>query len=113
MRRWHLFFLCFAIIVGASSTAMAASIAERVNLAHQRIEQGIRSGALTREEAYRLKEEFSRVRYDESRARADGHLDHHERVRLVQELDRLERHISQLKHNNERRRPGWDGRRRD
>lgn len=112
MRKWSFLALCFALVVSVSSTAMAATITERVDFAHQRIEHGIRSGALTREEAHRLREEFFRIRRDEDRARADGHLDHRERERLNAELDRLERHISYLKHNDERRGSSWDGRRR-
>ncbi|MES2949103.1 MAG: hypothetical protein V4858_11235 [Pseudomonadota bacterium] len=41
--------------------------------------------------------------HDENRARADGHLNHWERERLDRELDRLGRHISYLKHNEEQR----------
>ncbi len=106
---------CFAVLLGLGATAaMAATIADRVDFAQRRIEQGIRSGTLTREEAHRLQEEFSRVRYDENRARADGHLDYRERMRLDRELDRLERHISYLKHNEEQRgnRGGGQGGRR-
>ena len=91
----------FAVLfLGVVSVAAAESIDERVNYAHRRIQQGIESGALTREEAHRLREEFSQIRRDEARFRADGHLGHGERERLNRELDRLERHISNLKHNN-------------
>jgi septal ring factor EnvC (AmiA/AmiB activator) len=93
-----------AFILGASTAAMAASIGERVNFAQQRIEQGIRSGSLTRDEASRLRDELNRVRHDESRAMRDGRLDRSERERLNTELARLERHISQLKNNDEQRR---------
>jgi len=87
------------LLMGLASAAIAATIGERIDRAHQRIEQGVRSGALNRREANRLREEFNRVRHDEARARADGHLDRRERERLDHELDRLERHISRLKHN--------------
>jgi polyhydroxyalkanoate synthesis regulator phasin len=82
---------------------MAATIGERIDIAQQRIEQGIRSGSLTRDEARRLKDEFNRVRHDEARALADGRLDRRERERLHEELARLERHISRLKNNDDRR----------
>jgi septal ring factor EnvC (AmiA/AmiB activator) len=97
--------LLLGLALGFSTLTFAATISERINIAHQRIEQGIRSGALTRDEARRLKDEFSRVRHDEARAKSDGRLDRRERERLDQELNRLERHISQLKHNgvNQRR----------
>lgn len=91
-------------LMGLASGALAASIQERVDMAQRRIEHGIRSGALTREEAHRLRGEFNRVRDEETRARADGHLDRRERERLNRELSRLERHISRLKNDDSTRR---------
>lgn len=91
-------------LMGLASGALAASIQERVDMAQRRIEHGIRSGALTREEAHRLRGEFNRVRDEEARARADGHLDRRERERLNRELSRLERHISRLKNDDSTRR---------
>lgn len=93
------FVLLLLLLVGATS-AMAARISERVDRAQERIEQGVRSGSLTRDEAHSLKRELRRVREDDDRARADGHLDHRERERLDRELDRLERRISEFKHND-------------
>jgi len=88
------------VLLGLSSSVVAATIGERVEMAHRRIEQGVRSGALTHGEAERLRREFMQVRIEEDRARADGHLDRRERERLSYELDRLEQHISHLKHND-------------
>ncbi len=76
---------------------------QRLRNAHEGIERGIRSGALTREEANRLKSELNSVRDDEARMKADGRLTHKETQRLEKELNRLEKHISQLKHNDNRR----------
>jgi septal ring factor EnvC (AmiA/AmiB activator) len=78
-------------------------IDKRIKNAHEGIERGIKSGALTREEAHRLKSELNSVRDDEARMKADGRLTHQERQRLEKELNRLEKHISQLKHNDNRR----------
>lgn len=90
--------------MGLASGALAASIQERVDMAQRRVEHSIRSGALTREEGHRLRDEFNRVRRDEARALSNGHLDRRERERLNQELNRLERHISRLKNNDSTRR---------
>ena len=104
MFKTRLFAICLAMFMGLMATAaVAQSISDRVEYAHRRIEHGIRSGQLTREEAYRLKAEFHRVLDDERRMAADGHLDHRERERLNRELDHLDRRISHLKHNEERR----------
>lgn len=78
-------------------------IHKRIRTAHEKIDRGIESGALTREEAHRLKGELNAVRDDEARMRADGRLNRHERERLDRELDRLEKHISRLKHNDNRK----------
>lgn len=104
MFKSRFFAVCMAVLMGLVSTAaMAQTISERVEFAHRRIERGIETGQLTREEAHRLKQEFRQILDDERRMSADGHLDHRERERLHEELDRLERHISYLKHNDERR----------
>ena len=88
-----------ALCLGFSGAAMAQSIRERVRIAEARIDQGIRSGALTRPEANRLIMEFRQVRDDELRARRNGRIDPYERERLDRELDRLEAHITDLRHN--------------
>jgi septal ring factor EnvC (AmiA/AmiB activator) len=93
-------FVLFLLLLIGSTSAMAARISERVDRAQERIEQGIRSGSLTRDEARSLRHELNRVREDEDRARRDGHLDQRERGRLDRELDRLERRISEFKHND-------------
>lgn len=78
-------------------------IHNRLRAAHERIDRGIESGALTKHEAHKLKRELDAVRDDEARMRADGRLNHPERERLDRELDRLEKHIARLKHNDNRR----------
>ena|ERR1035437_4964652 len=107
------FITLFALsLMGMASDAMAGPLRDRVDMAQRRIELGIRSGALTREEAHRLREELRQILSDEDRARADGRLDRRERERLHRELMRLERHISHLKHNDATRGEGRDGMRR-
>ncbi|MDZ4842472.1 MAG: hypothetical protein SH859_10075 [Hyphomicrobium aestuarii] len=69
-----------------------------------RIEQGIRSGTLTRGEAYRLEAEQDRIRAIERNAKRDGYLDPHERRRLLAEQDRASRNIRAEKHDHQDRR---------
>ena len=78
-------------------------IDQRLRNAHAGIDRGIQYGSLTREEANRLKSQLNSVRDDEARMKADGRLTHQERQRLEKKLDRLEKRISQLKHNDNRR----------
>ena len=95
-------------LAALAPVAHAQTVDQRVESAQRRIDQGIRSGSLNRDEARRLREELIAVRRDERRAKADGRLDRDERARLHRELDRLERHIARLKHNDVQR---GDGRR--
>lgn len=98
--------------LGLASAVTAQTIPERLDRAQQRIEHGRRSGSLSHHEAQRLMDEYAGVRRFERHAWADGHLDRHERERLAVELDRLERHISRFKNNDEYRGDGRGGPRR-
>ena len=111
MKIRQLLLIAAAIVLSFSTVVYADSINQRVRHAYERIDRGIHRGALTREEAHRLKRELRGIRDEEAQMLADGRLSHHERERLNRQLDRLERHISNLKHNDERRdydRGGYD-----
>lgn len=106
--------LSSVLLLTLSSSVMAQSISERVERADRRIERGIQSGSLTRHEAHRLRDEFYAIRNEEARARgADGRMDHRERERINNALDRLEQRISHLKHNDNYRDDRRDDRRND
>lgn len=92
-----------AFVLGFTTFSYADDIDRRVRHAVERIERGLDSGALTREEGHRLRRELHAIRDDEARMKADGRLSPRERDRLEKELDRLERHISRFKHNENRR----------
>ncbi len=66
---------------------------------NERIEQGIRSGQLTRREAFRLREQQSRIERMEARARADGVVNERERARIEMAQRELSRNIRFEKHN--------------
>jgi hypothetical protein len=69
-----------------------------------RIRDGIRSGELTRGEAYRLINEQRRIESYERRSRLDdGRLDWQERRRRDQMLDRSNRDIYREKHDRQDR----------
>jgi hypothetical protein len=87
-----------------SSAAWAADrFNTRANRQTRRIHQGIRSGKITFPEARRLKREQLHIDCAYCRALADGHLNRHERRRLVKMRDRASRHIYRAKHNRARR----------
>jgi len=74
----------------------------------ERIRDGIRSGELTRGEAYRLINEQRRIESYERRSRLDdGRLDWQERRRLDRMLDRSSRDIYREKHDRQDRDRYW------
>jgi cell division protein FtsB len=82
MKAKRIIVILAVLVLGFSTFSYAEGIDYRVRQAQEQIERGIKSGALTREEANRLKDELNNV---------------------LKELDRLERHISNLKSNDNRR----------
>lgn len=96
--------LALGLALGAGAPlAGAATIDERQENQQRRIEQGIRSGALTEREAARLQREQDRIQRMEDRALADGQLSKAERRRLQRRLNRSSRHIYRQKHDAQRR----------
>ncbi|WP_430422032.1 hypothetical protein [Phenylobacterium sp.] len=67
-----------------------------------RIDQGVRSGQLTRREAYRLKTEFNRVARLEARYRVNG-LSGWERADLDRRMDILSNDVRLSRRDDERR----------
>ena len=68
-----------------------------------RIQQGVRSGELTRRETARLAAEQARIRAMERRAKSDGEVTARERARLQRELNQSSRHIYRQKHDRQDR----------
>jgi len=84
----------------ASVPASEASVNGRERNQRQRIQQGVRSGELTRGEAARLTVEQARLRAEEHRYRHnDGHLGPRERADLRRDLNRASRHIHRQKND--------------
>jgi hypothetical protein len=70
---------------------------------HERIQQGARSGELTRGESRGLRHEQAGIRQEERRYMSDGHLSGRERRDLHRDQNQASRHIWQEKHDGERR----------
>jgi uncharacterized membrane protein YebE (DUF533 family) len=71
----------------------------------RRIQQGVRSGELTRGEYSRLEAEQARIRQMERQAKADGYVSPAERARIREAQNQASKHIYQEKHDSERRAP--------
>jgi Spy/CpxP family protein refolding chaperone len=72
-----------------------------------RIQQGVRSGQITRGEYADLEREQAYIRDLERRAKADGYLDPRERAVIHNAQDRASRHIAQETHDGDTRWNRW------
>jgi len=86
-----------------------AAINEREYRLAQRIEQGWRSGELTRQEYARLRFELRDIERNEQHFMADGRLSSRERSQLQARLDNLSRQIYREKRDMERRGGYYNG----
>ena len=83
-----------------STAAYGQNIVDkREHIQRERIQQGVRSGELTRPEARRLRIEEARVRATEARAKRDGVVTPRERLQLNRRLNTTSRHIFRQKHD--------------
>ena len=107
MRKIVSFLVVAVFVLGASAVSMAGprGINSREYREQQRINQGIRSGELTRREARRLEAGAARIKIDERFARSDGNLSPRERARLNRELNHESRGIYRQKHDGQDRNP--------
>lgn len=96
-------FIASALLLGISFGADAQIIRNKARNERVRIHDGVRSGELTRPEAYRLNKEQRHIRRDIHRARKDGHFDRHERKHIRHEQRTQSRRIYISKHNGRTR----------
>jgi hypothetical protein len=69
----------------------------------QRIERGVATGAISRQEARELRREQREIARTEARALADGRLDRREMRELTTMLDAADERIRQSRHDRDRR----------
>jgi hypothetical protein len=102
------------LAAAATMITLTPALADRVDKRQakqsHRIEQGVKTGQLTRHEAARLKAEQSRIAALERRFERDGRLSHTERAILRVEQNRASKHIRAEKHDGQKRwyRVGWN-----
>lgn len=77
----------------------ASEFQARIDQQQKRIDNGIRSGELTRREAEIVQENLDKIRAAYSRMMADGKLSEHEQEKLDRKLDRNDKMIYDKKHN--------------
>jgi len=103
MRKIVSLFVAGVFVLGASVVSMAGphGINKREYRQQQRINQGIRSGELTRREAERAEAGLAKTKIDERYAKADGVVTPRERARLQRDLNRESRLIYRQKHDGQ------------
>jgi hypothetical protein len=83
-----------------SAGRFAAKVDRRQEIQLARIQDGRRSGALTKREAQKLKKTQRKIDRMEYRFAQDGHIDKRERRKLNKALERSSHRIYKLKHND-------------
>ena len=94
--------LFLAVVFALFTTAASAQVKGNA-IRHQRVQNGVRSGELTRGEKYRLHNDRTRYHHAKRKSFRDGRLSHSERRRLHHMKNSDSRRIYAMKHNNRRR----------
>lgn len=93
-----------AAVPGAASAQSWPAVNDRQAQIDRRIDQGLRSGELTRHEAVRLREQFREIaRLERHFRRTDGRFTAHERREIDRRLDRLSDRVYAQKHDRQDR----------
>lgn len=79
------------------------SVDAREHRQHKRINQGVRSGQLTKEETKDLAAQQHEIRQEERQYRSDGKFTKEERKDVQQDMDKASKDIYQEKHDAETR----------
>lgn len=98
------------LIAGMTFAALPASadiVDKRQRNQDSRIDQGVRSGTLTSEEAARLRREQDEIAALERRMERDGKLSYYEKQRLAELQNKASRHIYNQKHDGDVSRRYW------
>lgn len=89
-----------ASAAGPREAARRGKVNARQDKQDRRIEEGKRSGEITRKEARHLDRQQKRIDRAESRAKADGKVTRKEARKLDRMQDKANRDIKRAKHNN-------------
>jgi hypothetical protein len=95
----------FALPLVAAAGTRDPGVNHRQHNQQHRIQQGVKSGELTRAETRGLAAEQRHIRHEEARYKADGQLTRAERADLHRDLNRSRRHLYNEKHDAQRRPP--------
>jgi len=92
------------LTLAESIPVRAGEIKERQKHQQQRIDEGVKSGELTKKETLKLEAEQAKIRRTKRRfKRNDGEIGPKERAKLDQEQDKASKHIYKEKHDAQTR----------
>ena len=92
-----------ALALPAFAQTATPGIDKRQENQQRRIDQGVKSGQLTKREAARLQKGQARVQRMEDRAKADGTVTKRERARIQRQQNVQNRRIAREKHDKQHR----------
>lgn len=99
--------LLIGIMLGVAGLASAQTATPRVNqrqkIQTHRIEQGARSGQLTRPETRRLSRQERKIKLEKKAAKSDGTVTPNERRKITGDQNAESRRIYRAKHNGQKR----------
>ncbi|MFY9555785.1 MAG: hypothetical protein WAV20_07245 [Blastocatellia bacterium] len=95
-----MFVIALGITVPAQRTP---SVDNRERRQQRRINQGVKSGSLTKREAARMERQQVRTHALEAKAKSDGKVTVKERARLQRRENRTSHHIYRQKHDSQKR----------
>ncbi|MGH9657807.1 MAG: hypothetical protein ACRD96_04630 [Bryobacteraceae bacterium] len=99
-------FIVAAILAGALATpdAWAQRVKKRQKAQQERIDEGVKSGELTKKEALKLEKQEAKLHQEIKKDRADGGgLTRKERVKIEHKQDKMSEKIARDKHDNQTR----------
>lgn len=76
---------------------------ERQENQHDRIQEGVKDGELTRREAVGLRAEQAKIQGEKEAAKADGKVTAGERAKIQHDQNKASRHIARQKHDAQQR----------
>jgi propanediol utilization protein len=105
MNKLKLIAAAVSLLVAGTVFAQNATpvVTERQENQKARIDQGVKSGELTKREAARLRAEQRGIRAEKRMAKADGVVTAQERAKLRHDQNRASRHIYRQKHDAQKR----------
>ena len=95
--------LALALAAPAFAQTATPGIDKRERNQQRRIDQGVKSGELTKGEAARLEKEQGKIRAEEAAMKADGKVTKEERKELHKDLNKASKDIARAKHNERKR----------